>query len=122
MQGEPITVFGDCSHKRDYFITDLVKAFSKVIEYRGKESIFNVGYGEYYSINDIIALIENKMGRRFIKIIYTDNRFCDVHHSYVDVSIMKDELGWQPEISMCEGIEMTINKLSAGENVYEKDL
>lgn len=123
LQGEPITVFGDGSHKRDYlFITDLAKAFSKVIEYKGKESIFNVGYGEYYSINDIIAFIENKMGRRFTKVIYTDNRFCDVHHSYVDVSVTKDELNWQPEISMHAGIEMTINKLSAGENVYEKDL
>lgn len=123
LKGEAITVFGDGSHKRDYlFITDLARAFSKVIDYKGRENIFNVGYGEYYSINDIIAFIEDKMGGRFTKIIYAGNRFCDVHQSYVDVSVTKKELEWQPEISMHEGIEMTINKLRVNANVYTEKI
>lgn len=109
---EEITVFGDGSHQRDYvFITDLINSLAKVMEYDGEERIFNIGYGEYYSINDIIHFIENRMHKRFKKINYVGDRGCDVHRSYVDVSSTQQLLGWYPEISIHRGIELTVEKL-----------
>lgn len=109
---EPITIFGDGSHKRDYlFITDLANAFLKVLEYQGDEHLFNIGYGEYYSINDIVHLIEDKMDGSFADIKYVKSRFCDVHSSYVDVDGAHQLLDWHPEMSVNKGIEMTIKKL-----------
>ena len=109
---EPITIFGDGSHKRDYlFITDLANAFLKVLEYQGDEHLFNIGYGEYYSINDIVHLIEDKMDGSFADIKYVKSRFCDVHSSYIDVDGAHQLLDWHPEMSVTKGIEMTIKKL-----------
>lgn len=112
LNNEEITVFGDGSHIRDYlFISDLADAFEKVIEYSGPEMIFNIGYGEFYSINDIIKFIEKKVGHRFKNINYTDNRFCDVSRSFVEVKKSQNILGWYPEISIQKGIDMTIESL-----------
>lgn len=110
---EPITIFGDGSHKRDYlFITDLAEAFVKVLNYTGEEHIFNIGYGEYYSINDIIKIIEGRMKESFVDLKYTKNRFCDVDRSYVDLIATQKIIKWQPKISIYEGIDMTICKLN----------
>lgn len=113
LTGEPITIFGDGSHKRDYlFITDLANAFLKVLEYQGDEHLFNIGYGEYYSINDIVHLIEDKMDGSFADIKYVKNRFCDVHSSYIDVNKTQKIINWHPTISVELGIEKTINALN----------
>ena len=112
--GEPITIFGDGSHKRDYlFITDLANAFLKVLEYQGDEHLFNIGYGEYYSINDIVHLIEDRLNEKFRCVSYTKSRFCDVNSSYVDVSSTQQLLDWYPGISVEKGLEMTIDRLSS---------
>lgn len=110
---ESITIFGDGSHKRDYlFITDLANAFLKVLEYKGDEHLFNIGYGEYYSINDIVHLIEDRLNEKFRCVNYTKSRFCDVNSSYVDVSSTQQILDWHPGISVEKGLEMTIDRLS----------
>ena len=112
--GEPIMIFGDGSHKRDYlFITDLANAFLKVLEYQGDEHLFNIGYGEYYSINDIVHLIEDRLNEKFRCVSYTKSRFCDVNSSYVDVSNTQQLLDWYPGISVEKGLEMTIDRLSS---------
>lgn len=112
LNDEEITVFGDGSHQRDYvFITDLVDSFEKVLEYRGEEYIFNIGYGEYYSINDIISFIEKRMNKRFKKINYVGDRGCDVHRSYVDVCTTQNVLEWLPRVSIHRGIDLTIERL-----------
>lgn len=114
LTGEPITIFGDGSHKRDYlFITDLANAFFKLLEYKGYEHIFNIGYGEYYSINDIVHLIEDRLNEKFRCVSYTKSRFCDVDSSYVDVSSTQQLLDWHPRISVEKGLEMTIDRLSS---------
>lgn len=111
---EGITVFGDGSHIRDYlFISDLADAFEKVIEYSGPEVVFNIGYGEFYSINDIIKFIEKKIGHQFKNINYTENRFCDVNRSLVEVKKSQELLNWYPKISIHDGIELTVKNLIA---------
>jgi UDP-glucose 4-epimerase len=112
INNEEITVFGDGSHIRDYlFISDLAEAFEKVIEYSGTEAVFNIGCGEFYSINDIIKFIEKKIGHQFKNINYTENRFCDVNRSLVEVKKSQELLNWNPKISIHDGIELTIKRL-----------
>lgn len=61
-----IQVWGDGRAIRDYiYIDDLSEAFLKAVEYKGKYSIFNIGSGIGYSINDIIHIISNAVHKNF---------------------------------------------------------
>lgn len=103
---EPISVFGDGENKRDYiFMSDLVNAVIKICEYNGPQRVFNIGYGEYYSINEVISMIEYISGQTFVRIDHSDERFCDVRSSIVDMSEAQKILGWKPQISIHEGIK-----------------
>ncbi len=113
LKGEEISIYGDGSHERDYlFIEDLVQAVRRVIEYSGNEHIFNIGYGHYYSINQIVEYIEKIAGRKFKRINYVKSRFCDVHKSYVDIGHAQKILNWKPVISLETGIELTVSRLT----------
>lgn len=112
LKNEEIVVYGDGSNMRDYlFITDLADAFYKVLQYVGNDHIFNIGYGESFSINGVIELIENTFNKKFVKINYEKRRFCDVNKSFVDLKSTQEKIGWQPKISLEEGIRLTIDKL-----------
>lgn len=114
LNGEEISIYGDGSHERDYlFIEDLAQAVRRVIEYSGDEHIFNIGYGRYYSINQIVEYMEKTVGRKFKRINYTKSRFCDVHKSYVDAGRTQEILNWKPLISLETGIGLTISRHSS---------
>lgn len=107
LNGKPISVFGDGENKRDYiFMTDLINAIIKVCAYNGSERIFNIGYGKYYSINEIVDMIESISGKNFVQINYSEERFCDVKHSFVDMKQAQDILGWRPETNIADGIKV----------------
>lgn len=117
LNGEAISVFGDGENKRDYiFMSDLVSAVIKICGYEGPERIFNIGFGEYYTINEIISMIEDISGRKFARIDHSDERFCDVKSSLVDMTEAQRILDWKPETSISEGIkrvyELTLSLLS----------
>ena len=106
LKGEPISVFGDGENKRDYiFMSDLINAVIEICRYNGQERIFNIGYGEYYTINEIISMIEDISGKKFARIEHSDKRFCDVVSSIVDMTEAHNILNWKPAISIHEGIK-----------------
>ena len=106
MNKEPITIFGDGTNMRDYiYIDDLVNCFKKVINYQGEDKMFNIGYGKYYSINEVLSLLENCLNTKFIDKVVMPQRMCDVHKSYLDFAIAQKELDWQPLVSVDEGIK-----------------
>lgn len=110
--GEEIVIYGDGSNFRDFlYIDDLVNAFYKTIMYVGDEHVFNIGYGHYYSINEVIASIENRTNKKFKSIRFMPNRFCDVKKSLVDFTSSQFELDWFPKISFEDGLNITINML-----------
>lgn len=106
LNGQGISVYGNGDNKRDYiFMSDLIDAIIKICAYNGPERIFNIGYGEYYSINEIISMIEEISGRKFTEVNHSDERFCDVKSSLVDMTESHRVLNWKPAISISEGIK-----------------
>lgn len=100
-----IEIFGDGSNLRDYiYIDDLINAFQAVVSYSGEESVFNIGYGHYYSISEIIEIIEKTVGKQFAKIVYRPQRLCDVKKSILDFATSQRILKWKPQIDINIGI------------------
>lgn len=105
LNNEEITIFGDGSNMRDYiYLDDLIDCFEKVIEYDGDKHVFNIGFGAYYSINDILKLLEENLGQTFINKKYQPKRMCDVNRSFLDFESSQKELKWKPKVGINEGI------------------
>lgn len=106
----PITIFGDGNSQRDYiYVPDLIAAFDKVLEYSGDTHIFNVGSGSAHTLNEIIEIIEHKVGKKFVSIDYREQRKCDVSRNVLKVDETQRELDWRAEMDLVRGIETVID-------------
>lgn len=108
LKGEEIEIWGDGSVTRDYlYISDVAEAVLKLLEYRGENRIFNVGSGKGLSLLDLIRMIEKTIGRP-VDVSFTPARPFDVPVNILDISRVKKELSWHPEIDLEEGLRLTM--------------
>lgn len=113
MDEEPINIFGNGDNMRDYiFLPDLIDGIISVMKYVGKERIFNLGFGKYYSIYDVVRIIEDIGKKKFVSINSSAERFCDVHQSFVDMKQSHLELKWFPKTKLEDGIELICQAIS----------
>ena len=93
--GEPMTIVGDGSQKRDFtYITDVVEA--NILAARSNhagQKIYNVGTGESISIGHLATLIGGD-------IEYTPSRPAEVQETLADIRLTTSELGWLPKIKL----------------------
>jgi UDP-glucose 4-epimerase len=107
LRGETIEIWWDGSVVRDYlYISDVVDALVKTIEYQGDERIFNIGSGRGLSINEILDGIGQVLGR-YINRNYTNPRAFDVPINVLSIDRAKRYLDWQPKVNLLEGLERT---------------
>lgn len=108
---KPPLIYGDGKIVRDYvYIKDVVEvnliAISRKIE--SEHHIFNVGSGTGTSLNGLIEIISDVIGKP-INPEYVDVRKGDVSRIILDISRIKKEYGWEPKTSLTEGIRNTWN-------------
>jgi len=108
LKGERPTIFGDGKQTRDFiYVDDVVSALIKSMNYKGKETIFNVGTGIETSVNQLFKLISKILGIK-IKPIYAPPKPGELKRSCLDISKFKRELKWQPKYNLEEGLKETI--------------
>jgi UDP-glucose 4-epimerase len=105
---QPITIWGDGNVVRDYiYIGDTVKALLRAAEYDPTAvdgpRVFNIGYGEGHSLNELVDAIKEVVGPH-VEVRYTESRPVDVPINVLDISRAKKYLGWQPEVTLKDGI------------------
>lgn len=104
----PVVIFGDGNQSRDFtYIDDVVDATVKGLKKVGCEA-FNVGGNTSYSLNYVIGLIEENLGKK-ANIVYKEFHRADVVETKADFSKIKQILGWEPKTSLEEGIRKLCN-------------
>ncbi|MFA5175266.1 MAG: NAD-dependent epimerase/dehydratase family protein [Patescibacteria group bacterium] len=99
-EGKPMTVCGDGEYYRDYtHVFDVARANMLAMnsEKTGKGEVINIGNGHPHSVNELVKLI----GGEFINIA---SRVGDPSKTEADITRAKELLGWNPEITLEEGI------------------
>jgi len=97
---QPMTICGDGEYYRDYVhVADIAKAniLAMTGDSVGKGEIINIGSGQSYSVNELAKLIGGPTEN-------IDPRAGDPRKTEADISLAKQLLGWEPEISLEEGI------------------
>lgn len=107
LKGEPLTVFGDGEHIRDFlFVEDAAKATLALLEHE-KQGTYNVASGTGTTVNDVFSTFE-KATAEAIERINEPERLGELGKFYSDISRISTETGWCPETSLLEGISRTI--------------
>ena len=96
-EGGQLTVIGKSEAKRQYvYVKDLVKIIAALAEQDGDESqTVNVGMPNAYT-NLEIAQIVNRVYDNATPINYDDSQAETIRSSCMDISRLKDELGYTP--------------------------
>lgn len=98
-----IVLFNDGSHTRDYvYINDIVSAL--ILGLKSKPGVYNIASGKETSLKEVIDAISKELNKK-PRIKYNILKEGDAPRSVADISKAKKEIGWQPEISLKEGIK-----------------
>jgi UDP-glucose 4-epimerase len=105
--GTPPKVYGDGTQTRDFtHVDDVVHGMGLVGE-RGITGIYNLGTGDPYSFNEVVEMINREMDMD-VQPEYVENPIPEdvyVHDTCADASKLREDVGWEPEIDLEEGIE-----------------
>ena len=114
-EGKPITIWGTGNITRDYiYVKDLVPILIKAVEVESRWRVFNLGSGKGTSLNELIEIIK-KVTQRDVKVIYSQRRSIDVHTNVLDSSRAKEVFGFNPKVSLPEGVRKTWEWLNQSE-------
>ena len=111
MHNESITVYGDGSQTRSFtYVSDTIDAVMIAIT-KGKEGeVYNIGNDRETSILDLAKLVK-KVARSSSEICFRNLPENDPHRRAADITKMR-KLGWEPKISLEEGIANIIKTKS----------
>ena len=107
-EGMPIEMFGDGSQSRDFtYVDDIAMGTIAAIEDIGYQ-IINLGGGRNpVSLNAIISKLEELLGKK-AKIDHKPFHVADLMETWADISKAKNLLGWEPQVSLDEGLEKSV--------------
>ena len=102
--GEPVPVFGDGSTSRDYtYVDDTVAGIVAALERCERYRIYNLGGSEPVSLSKLIEELERAIGRPAI-VDRRPSQPGDVERTFADLTRARAELGYEPRVSLAEGL------------------
>ena len=103
-KGEPITMYGDGSSRRDYtYVDDIIDGVVASLDLAPQFEILNLGGAETTSLADLVKWIGEELAVT-PKIEYLPDQPGDVPITFADVSKAQRLLGYSPKVSIREGI------------------
>jgi GDP-4-dehydro-6-deoxy-D-mannose reductase len=93
---------GNLAAVRDFSsVKDIVRAYRMIVEQDDCESIYNVGSGKAYSLQEMVEYIIS-LSNQDIKIEVDQERFRPIDTPIIcsDCRLIKEKLGWEPEYSI----------------------
>lgn len=113
LDGTPVTIYGDGTQSRDFtYVGNVVDA--NVLAMSAPDvagRVMNVAMGDSTTLNDLVALLEQVLDRE-IAVENAAPRIGDVPHSMADITEARAKLGYEPRVSLREGLALTAEHLT----------
>jgi len=109
LAGEPPHIYGDGEQTRDFtYVADAVQAnWLAAFAPKAPGLVINVAGGKRVSLNQLFAAVKKATGAR-VEPVYEPGRAGDVRDSLADLTRAREALGYEPAVSLDEGIARTI--------------
>jgi UDP-glucose 4-epimerase len=96
---KPLTIVGDGSQTRDFlYVTDVARAFYAAAVTDRVQRIYNLGAGNPQSVNYLAQLLGGPS-------IHIPKRPGEPDCTWADISRIRAELGWSPQVSFEDGVK-----------------
>jgi len=109
--GSPLTIYGDGSQTRSFcYVSDLIGGILSLLAAPPSNEMgqpFNIGNPEERTIRDLATKILALAGSSS-PVVYQELPVDDPHVRCPDIRRAKSILGWRPEVSIDEGLQLTI--------------
>lgn len=107
-EGKDLELFGDGNQSRDFtFVDDIARGTIAALKPVGYE-VINLGGGKNpISLLTVIAMIEKYLGKK-AKIANKAFHIADIKETWADISKAKDLLGWEPTVSLEDGVRQCV--------------
>lgn len=104
-------IYGDGEQSRDFtYIDNVIDANLRAASVTsGFGSVVNVANGQRITLNQLLEELKAIVGKPEVKADYREARVGDVRHSLADISRASELLGYQPLVSLREGLQRTID-------------
>lgn len=122
LAGEPLKIFNHGKHRRDFtYIDDIVEGVVRVLDHvsvgnpqwsgqspdpassRAPWKLYNIGNSQPVELLTYVELIEQALGKTTTKELLPLQPG-DVEHTYADVNALKADIGYQPSVTVQDGI------------------
>ena len=102
---EPLVIYGDGLQTRDFVsVHDVVEAVCASLKSSVAEGeVFNIGSGKATSVGELARLVLDLAGLD-LEVRYEKPRAGDIKNSYADVSKARRLLGFEPRVSLRDGL------------------
>jgi nucleoside-diphosphate-sugar epimerase len=109
LEGRRPTIYGDGGQTRDFtYVANVVDGVLRACEAPSAAGeVINVACGTRISLNGLLKAMNTIVGTT-IEPIYAEERAGDVHDSQADISKAKRLLGYEPSVSLEEGLKHTL--------------
>jgi UDP-glucose 4-epimerase len=98
LAGQPFTVVGDGTQRRDFvYVTDVANAFARAAGSPLSGQIWNLGAGHPRSVRELVELIGGPME-------LIPRRPGEPDATWADTAKIRRELGWSPTVTFEEGV------------------
>ena len=105
----PITVFGDGSQTRSFcFVDDLIRGMIALAE-SGEHMPVNIGNPDEFTLLELADAVIETTGSKS-EIVHEALPTDDPKQRRPDITRARELLGWEPEVSLREGLERTIER------------
>lgn len=115
LAGESVTINGDGEQTRDFvYVGDCAQANLLALTIDHEPGIYNLGWGRPTSINEICSVLV-EITNYSLPVQYGPAKVGETRHIYLDASKAKKDLGWEPTITLEEGLEKTVEYFKISE-------
>ena len=110
LDGESPVIYGDGNQSRDFtYVDNVIEGTALALTAPGVGGkVFNVAFGGGVTVNDLFGLVRELTGAD-VEPRYVEARRGEVRHSQADISRAALELGYEPSISLRDGLSRTID-------------
>ncbi len=109
LQDRPITVFGDGSQTRSFcYVEDEIRGLIALAE-SGYHNPVNIGNPDEFTLLELANTVIEVTGSKS-EIVYEALPTDDPQVRQPDITLARQILGWEPKVSLREGLERTIEK------------
>jgi dTDP-glucose 4,6-dehydratase len=121
--GESMEIHGDGAAQRDWiYVKDNVRAILALLEADPRlvvGEVFNIGSGRPTSIVTIARLIAEALGRHEDVIAHVSDRPGQVDQHWGDTSKIRQRIGWEPKVSLRDGIAKSVEWYRANRDWWQ---